>query len=257
MNDSYLILGVAKNADKKTIRTAYRTLAKLHHPDQNSGNEEKFHQIKLAYEALTTNRHIENRNPRPPRNRKVNDNNNSTNKEISVTLTIELSDLVKGATRRLTLPNGQELEVCIPKGHNPDHKLQLKKQGKNDCNIVIELLLRPDPSIDLQGRNLIMYLEIPLWEMRKGGSHNIVLFGQELQLTIPPLSSPGKTLLIKGKGLAKNANFPAGDLLLTLTAKPNADMKIILEQFSRAFIHSAELRQQHLRSGARSALTTR
>ena len=102
-----------------------------------------------------------------------------------------------------------------------------------------------------------MYLEVPLWEMRKGSNHKIVVFGQELQFTIPALSSPGKELLLKGKGLPANQHFPAGDLLVTLTAKPNPDMQQILEQFSRAFIHSAELRKLHLRSGARSALTTR
>ncbi|MCF6293503.1 MAG: DnaJ domain-containing protein [Robiginitomaculum sp.] len=253
MNDSYLILGVAETADKKAIQTAYRTLAKIHHPDQNTGNEEKFHQLKLAYETLTTDRHIAKKKPRPARGRKP----NNRQKDTHVTLTIELSDLVKGAKRRLTLPNGQKLEICIPKGHDPDHKLQLKGQATNGGDIIVELLLRPDPSIHLQGRNLIMYLEVPLWEMRKGSGHNIVLFGQELQFTIPALSSPGKELLLKDKGLPENANSPVGDLLVTLTAKPNSDMQQILEQFSRAFIHSAELRKLHLRSDARSALTTR
>lgn len=255
MNDSYLILGVTQNADKKAIRTAYRTLAKLHHPDQNTGNEEKFHQIKLAYEALTADRDVAKKSSRPLRRHKARDINAS--KYTDLTLTVELSDLVKGAKRRLTLPDGQELEVCIPKGHAPDNKLRLSGQAQSGGDIIIELLLRHDTSIHLQARNLIMYLEIPLWELRKGSDHKITLFGEKLEFHIPALSSPGKTLLLKDKGLPANSHFPAGDLLITLTAKPNADMEAILEQFSRAFIHSAELRQQHLRTTNKSALITR
>jgi len=133
MNDSYLILGVAETADKKAIQTAYRTLAKIHHPDQNTGNEEKFHQIKLAYEILTTGIPIGNKKPRPPRDRELNHRQKDTN----VTLTIELSDLVNGAKRRLTLPNGQKLEIYIPKGHNSEHKLQLKEQATNGGDIIV------------------------------------------------------------------------------------------------------------------------
>jgi DnaJ-class molecular chaperone len=54
--DYYAILGVAKTAAAKDIKSAYRKLAKKWHPDANSDNqkqaEEKFKDIQEAYEVL-------------------------------------------------------------------------------------------------------------------------------------------------------------------------------------------------------------
>ncbi|MFT7003995.1 MAG: molecular chaperone DnaJ [Sulfurimonas sp.] len=47
----YEILEVSKNADKTTIKKAYRTMAKTYHPDKNPGDEEAEHKFKLCNEA--------------------------------------------------------------------------------------------------------------------------------------------------------------------------------------------------------------
>jgi len=53
--DFYAILGIQRNADTKTIKSAYRKLAKQYHPDANPGKDttEKFQEINRAYEVLT------------------------------------------------------------------------------------------------------------------------------------------------------------------------------------------------------------
>jgi molecular chaperone DnaJ len=51
--DYYKILGVDRNADDKTIRTAYRRLARKYHPDVNKGSAEKFKEIAEANEVLS------------------------------------------------------------------------------------------------------------------------------------------------------------------------------------------------------------
>lgn len=55
MSDPYSILGVSKSATEAEIKSAFRTLAKKYHPDQNADNpkaKEKFSQINQAYEVV-------------------------------------------------------------------------------------------------------------------------------------------------------------------------------------------------------------
>lgn len=47
----YELLGVAKDADAKTIRRAFRRLSKLHHPDQG-GDAAMFQRLREAYSVL-------------------------------------------------------------------------------------------------------------------------------------------------------------------------------------------------------------
>jgi molecular chaperone DnaJ len=49
--DYYEVLGVAKDADQKAIKDAFRTLAMKYHPDRNKepGAEEHFKEIAEAY----------------------------------------------------------------------------------------------------------------------------------------------------------------------------------------------------------------
>lgn len=54
--DYYKLLGVSQNASDSEIKKSYRRLAMKHHPDRNKdnpGSEEKFKQVKEAYEILS------------------------------------------------------------------------------------------------------------------------------------------------------------------------------------------------------------
>ena len=49
--DYYEVLGISRDADKNTIKKAYRKLAKKYHPDTNQGNAQAAERFKEATEA--------------------------------------------------------------------------------------------------------------------------------------------------------------------------------------------------------------
>jgi DnaJ-class molecular chaperone len=56
MVNLYKVLGVSRDADGAGIKIAFRTLAKVHHPDLHGGNklaERRFQTITSAYDVLS------------------------------------------------------------------------------------------------------------------------------------------------------------------------------------------------------------
>lgn len=53
MRNLYGVLGISPIASADEIKSAFRALAKRHHPDRNQGNEEEFKRIAAAYEILS------------------------------------------------------------------------------------------------------------------------------------------------------------------------------------------------------------
>ncbi len=56
MADYYAELGIGRDADEKEVRSAFRRLARQHHPDLNPGDEraeERFKRVNEAYEVLS------------------------------------------------------------------------------------------------------------------------------------------------------------------------------------------------------------
>ena len=57
--DPYEVLGVQRSADDSELRSAYRRLVQLHHPDHNGGSPEatrRFEEVQEAYAAILASR---------------------------------------------------------------------------------------------------------------------------------------------------------------------------------------------------------
>ncbi|MET0606804.1 MAG: J domain-containing protein [Beijerinckiaceae bacterium] len=130
--------------------------------------------------------------------------------DIEAELTLALEDLVAGGARRLSLPNGREVEVNIPKGAGDGKTIRLKGQGQAGPggapagDLLLTIRLRPHPRFTVDGADLRATQTIPLADAVLGGPVRIETLDGPVDLTIPPMTSSGRHFRLRGRGLPKS-----------------------------------------------------
>ncbi len=291
MRDPYEVLGVQRGASAAAIKSAYRKLAKKHHPDANKNDPKaaaRFAEVNSANEIIgdATKRKQFDRGeidaegkPRfqgfpggeaGPRGAPGGGFENFTFRstgrggpgggggfedilnsmfggaaagaarggrggtqtfefdgggfampdlDINVAMTVSLEEAVRGAEKRVRLPNGKELNVRIPAGVTSGQQIRLKGQGETapghrpgDLMITVNVAIHPFFKVD--GNDLRLDLPITLYEAVLGGKVRAPTLGGAVELSIPKNTSSGRTFRLKGKGLPRAAGG-SGDLFVT------------------------------------------
>jgi curved DNA-binding protein len=152
---------------------------------------------------------------------------------------IDLQDAYRGGHRSISLrvpkmdANGRttiqerQLDVTIPKGIRDGQHLRLAGQGEPGRgespagDLYLEIEFAPHPHFRVDGRDVYLDLPVAPWEAALGARITVPTPDGSVQLTVPPGSSPGRTLRLKGQGLP---SVPPGDLYAVLSiALPPAD----------------------------------
>ncbi|HET9147179.1 MAG TPA: J domain-containing protein [Acetobacteraceae bacterium] len=137
-------------------------------------------------------------------------------------LTIDFLDSIRGATQRLTLPDGRTLDVKVPPGIEQGQIMRLRGQGGPGWNggpagdALIEIGIREHPYFRREGRNIRLELPVTLSEAVLGGRVTAPTPGGPVNVTIPAHSDTGTELRLRGRGMPGQGDQPAGDLHLTL-----------------------------------------
>jgi DnaJ-class molecular chaperone len=141
--------------------------------------------------------------------------------DVNVNVTISLVEAANGATARVTLPTGRTLEVAIPAGIEDGKQIRLKRQGQpspfggEPGDALVTVQIAKHPYFRVEGRDLRLDLPVTLYEAVLGAKVNAPTLEGTVELTVPPGSSGGRTLRLRGKGLP-NTQGPDGDLLVSL-----------------------------------------
>ncbi len=256
--NNHFILGIENDASAGEAKAAYRRLAKRFHPDGPEGDAERFYAITEAHAAICANPDAamptKRRNlvsgfwkaarskPSTSHVKPVNGN------DIHAVLYLTLEDALKGAHRRVTLPSGKALDVNCPPGCSSDDTIRLAGAGQSgrfggksgDALIRIELLQHSRAT--LKGRDVHLPLWMDLAQLRNGARVEVATPHGPLKVRIPPLSSHGQSLRLKGMGLPAYKNQTVGHLFFTLKARRAAGFAVALGRFSR--IWSNPMRSQ-------------
>ena len=231
MKDPYQILGVEKNASDVDIKKAYRLLAKEFHPDKSTGNEQKFIEATDAYETLSNPQKkaqfeqkqnnpfgggfgsdfsdsmfedlLNNQNFSSTFNQRYGYNTKGRNTQG--VFQISLVDAYYGVTRDINI-GMKTVKVNIPPGIKTGQKLKLKGLGQRgqteelSGDLIMTIDVMNDQNFFLDNQGLHTIKSISLYDAILGGKDIINCFDKTITFTIPPGTTNGKVLRVKGKG---------------------------------------------------------
>jgi curved DNA-binding protein len=138
--------------------------------------------------------------------------------EVEVTLTVE--EAYQGGRRSITLsgPDGpRSFDVTIPAGVTAGQRIRLAGQGgrggdgapAGDLYLVVRIA--PHPRYRVEGRDLTVELRLTPWEAALGTSIMLETPGGRARVKVPPGTSSGRRLRLRGRGLPNPRGTP-GDL---------------------------------------------
>jgi DnaJ-class molecular chaperone len=131
-------------------------------------------------------------------------------------------DAVNGATSRLTLPDGQTLDVKIPPGTQEGDVLRLRGRGQPGSNggpagdALIEINITPHPFYRREGQDIFLDLPVSLSEVVLGAKVTVPTPRGPVAMTLKPHTDGGTELRLRGRGVPAHGKLPAGDLYVKL-----------------------------------------
>jgi DnaJ-class molecular chaperone len=141
-----------------------------------------------------------------------------TGANVTAALTVSLPDAAHGATQRVRLPNGKDVEVKIPAGIADGQQIRLRGQGAAGANapgdLLITVSIAAHPTFTLDGADIRLDLPVTLYEAVLGAKVRVPTLDRPVELTIPPGTNSGRTFRLKGKGYP--AKESRGDLFATV-----------------------------------------
>jgi len=156
--------------------------------------------------------------------------------EIAVTL----EDIASGRRPKVSLPTGKTVALTLPKGVADGQVIRLQGQGQPSLSggapgdALVTVRFVPHPLFKPEGSDLRLDLPVSLDEAVLGAKIAVPTLSGKVQVTVPPHSSSGRVLRLRGKGLPNAGG--AGDLLVT--------PRIVLPESSDAELESLMKRRR-------------
>jgi len=234
--DHYAVLGLDRRCTAAQIRSAYRLLAKRHHPDVNPESTEaaaRFREVTVAYETLidsarrrTYDRELEVREESPPPVRRA-----KIDRSIKQEIRLRIEEFLRGAELEVCVrdpanPEGVETySFTVPAGTAPGTRLRIPRHGPFEGGFVeVRLRALPGARFQVKGSDLRTELRIPAQRAEQGGAEWLQgVSGARICVQIPRGVGRGEIIRVPGEGLPKPRGG-RGDLLVRITYRP--DVKI-------------------------------
>ncbi len=140
--------------------------------------------------------------------------------DVAYELKVTLEDIVSNQRHRVKLPTGREIEVDLPKGVTDGQVIRLRGLGNpgrlggapGDAMMTVRIL--PHARFTVEGTTLRTRVPLPLEDAVLGGKLRVPTLEGEVETSVPPGTSGGKSLRLRGKGLPGTGG--RGDIIVSL-----------------------------------------
>lgn len=153
------------------------------------------------------------------------------------TLEVGFLEAARGATRRITLPDGHVLDVKIPEGLADGQTIRLRGKGGEGYgggpagDALVTVTVGEHAFFRREGEDILVDLPITLDEAVLGGRVEVPTIDGRVALTVPKGASSGRVLRVRGKGVRRGDR--RGDQLVTLKVVMPPAVDDELEDFFR------------------------
>ncbi|GAA2086814.1 DnaJ C-terminal domain-containing protein [Actinomadura alba] len=162
--------------------------------------------------------------------------------EVEIELGVE--EAYRGGKRRITiegLGGRRTLGVNIPAGVTDGQRIRLAGQGGHGSDgapagdLYLIVRIAPHPRYRLDGRNIHVDLPVTPWEAALGATVPLDTPGGEAKVKVPPGTTSGRRLRLRGRGLPNPRGTP-GDLYaevkIMVPPKPTPDERRLFEELA-------------------------
>ncbi len=161
-------------------------------------------------------------------------------RDVKYGLEVDFLDAARGGAKRVTMPDGRQLDVTLPSGVEAGQTLRLRGQGEAGVaggppgDVLVEIAVRPHPLFEREGDDIHIEAPVTLSEAVLGGKITAPTIAGDVSISIPKNSSSGAVLRLKGRGVAREGK-PAGDQYVKLKIVLPEGGDAELEAFVRAW----------------------
>lgn len=131
---------------------------------------------------------------------------------VEARLDVGLLDAHRGGPTTIRV-EGKELELNLPEGVRDGAKLRLRGQAPGGGDLILQIRHLPHPGMKLDGDTLRVQVRVADHVAALGGSVPVTTLDGDLELTVPPGSSTGRVLRLRGQGWHKKGGG-RGDALV-------------------------------------------
>ncbi len=143
--------------------------------------------------------------------------------DVEAILELGVKEAFVGGERELALSDPRTGEtktyrVRVPPGVRPGQRIRLAGQGgagmggAKDGDLYLKVRIRPEGTFHLRGSDVYGKLPVPYWKAALGGTETVEGLDGSLRVKVPPGTSTGKKIRLKGKGYPKKKKGERGDL---------------------------------------------